>query len=294
MVFHYLYEMTRNLFLTLILVTFVDCRAQGQKVPEIGIVQSLENDSLLQSFGYKYLVENTSRLFSPRTVSESQFQLNLDAIKRSRITVLASNIFIPGELKVVGPNVDEQAVLEYVGVVFQRAQLAGLKMIIWGSGGSRRVPDGFDHGKAKEQFISIAKKIAALAEKHNIMLAVENLNSTETNFINTLQEALEIAKAVNHKNLRLCADLYHMLREDESPDIIKEAEGYVVYCELAEKEGRTPPGVNGDDFRPYFTALKNIGFDGKIVIECRWKDVGAESGMAYRELQKQIGDVFRM
>jgi sugar phosphate isomerase/epimerase len=37
--------------------------------------------------------------------------------------------------------------------------------------------------------------------------------------------------------------------------------------ELAEKEKRTPPGVTGDDFRPYFAALARGGFSGRMDIE---------------------------
>lgn len=204
----------------------------------------------------------------------------------------ACNIFIPTELKVVGPLINEADILAYVDKVFARAREAGLTMIIWGSGGSRRVPEGFDNAEAKRQFISIAKKIAPIASKYDIVLALENLNRTETNFINSVEEALEIVKAVNHKNLRLCVDIYHMLKENESPDAIAAAAGYVVYCEVAEKDRRTPPGTHGDNFVPYLMALKKIGFNGKIVIECHWSSVEKQGKPAYDELQKQILEVF--
>jgi sugar phosphate isomerase/epimerase len=284
--------MTKICFVVLICITCVAVNAQQRSVPEIGVVQNIENDSLLRAFGYRYLVENTSKFLSPRTVSEEQFQEKLAIIKRSRVPLYACNIFIPGDLKVVGPSVNENAVLEYVEKVFQRAQQAGLTMIIWGSGGSRRIPDGFDRQKAKGQFISIAKKIAATASKYNIILALENLNTAEVNFITTVKEALEIVKAVDHKNLRLCTDLYHMLKENESPDVIAAAKDYVVYCELAEKEGRTPPGVHGDNFRPYFSALKKIGFKGKVVIECNWGNIETQGDAAYRAVKKQLAEVF--
>jgi sugar phosphate isomerase/epimerase len=276
----------------LICLSSVVTHAQQKQVPEIGVVQDIENDSLLQIFGYRYLVENTSKFLSPRTVSDEQFQEKLNILRKSRIPLYACNIFIPGDLKVVGPSVNESEVLAYVEKVFARAQQAHLTMIIWGSSGSRRVPDGFDRAKAKEQFIAIAQKIAAVASRYNIILALENLNTTEANFITTVKEALEIVKAVNHKNLRLCTDIYHMLKENESPDIILKAKGYVVYCEVAEKEGRTPPGVHGDNFRPYLSALKKIGFSGKIVIECRWENFENQGEPAYLELEKQVREVF--
>ncbi len=45
----------------------------------------------------------------------------------------------------------------------------------------------------------------------------------------------------------------------------------IVHMEIAEKEGRTAPGVQGDDFRPYFQVLKKAGYHGAISLEGRWK-----------------------
>jgi sugar phosphate isomerase/epimerase len=262
--------------------------------PEIGVVQDIENDSLLKAFGYRYLVESTSKMLSPRNVSEEKFEQNLQNVKKLRTPLFACNLFIHGDLKVVGPNVDEKAVLSYVQVVFQRAEAAGLKMIIWGSGGSRGVPVGFDRTKAVAQFIYMARKIAVIAAKHNIVIALENLNSTECNFITTVKEAVEVVKSVDHKNLRLCIDIYHMLKESESPNVIASAKKYLVYCEIAEKEGRTPPGVHGDDFRPYFVELRKIGYSGKIMLECRWGNLEEQGVTAYTVLRKQIDEVWGM
>ncbi|HYF68360.1 MAG TPA: sugar phosphate isomerase/epimerase [Ohtaekwangia sp.] len=282
----------RLLLLCLITAFCSDLFSQRIELPEIGVVQSLEHDSLLHAQGYSYLVESTSRLLSPAQVSEEQFKQRLGEIKNSQIPVFACNLFIPGDLKVVGPAVNENAVLEYVKVVFQRAEAAGVKMIIWGSGGSRRIPDGFDHWKAKTQFISIAKKVADEARKHSIVLALENLNTTEVNFINSLAEGYDIAKAVDHPNFGLCADIYHMLKEDESPAIIVKAKSYVIYCEVAEEEERTAPGIHGENFKPYFEALKKIGYKGKIGIECRWRNVAQEGAPAYQYLKKQLEEVY--
>ncbi|WP_224996103.1 sugar phosphate isomerase/epimerase [Cesiribacter sp. SM1] len=263
------------------------------KIPDIGIVQDYENDSLLNAQGYRYLVESTQKIFSPAAVPEQEYRQHLEVLKRLRTPLLGSNLFIPGKLKVVGPQADEKAVLSYVSTVFQRAHAAGSRFIIWGSGGSRQVPAGFDRSTAKAQFVAMAKKVAALAKEYDITLALENLNSTEANFINTVAEALEVVKAVEHENFRLCLDIYHMLKEDESPSIIGQAKGYLVYCEVAEEEGRTAPGVHGEDFRPYFSALKSIGYQGPIVIECRWNNITAQGAEAQQYLRKQIDEAYR-
>lgn len=278
----------------LIALSVTSLKAQKKLIsPEIGVVQNLENDSLLQAYGYHYLVESAAKLVSPKNVSAQQFQEHQKKMKASRIPLYALNIFIPGDLKVVGPDVNEQAVLLYAEEVFQRCQAAGVERIIWGSGGSRRVPEAFDPIKAKEQFVSIAKKISTLAAKYKITLALENLNSTETNFITTVNEALDVVKKVDAKNFGLCVDIYHMLKEGESPAVIEKTAKYLIYCEVAEKENRTPPGVHGEDFRPYLTALKKVGYRDKIVIECRWEDVTAQGAKAYQYLKAQIDEVYR-
>ena len=260
--------------------------------PEIGIVQDLENDSLLRASGYRYLIESTAKCFSPIKVTEQQFQEKLSSIKKLKTPLFAVNLFIPGELKVVGPTVDEAAILAYTEKVLQRCKTADVKMITWGSGGSRRLPDGFDPLKAKEQFINIARKVAAQAAQYNIMLALENLNSTEANFITTLDAALDVVKKVDHPNFRLCADIYHMLKENEDPAIIEKGKRFIVHCEIAEKEKRTPPGTMGDDFRPYLKALNKINYKGKIILECRWENLATQAPLAYQELQKQLDDVY--
>jgi sugar phosphate isomerase/epimerase len=260
--------------------------------PEIGIVQNLENDSLLRASGYRYLIESTAKYFSPIKVTDQQFQEKLSSIKKLKTPLFAINLFIPGELKVVGPTVDENAILAYTEKVLQRCKSADVKMVTWGSGGSRRLPDGFDPIKAKEQFIYIARKIATQAAQYDVTLALENLNSTETNFITTLQQALDIVKQVDHPNLRLCADIYHMLKENEDPAIIDKGKGYIVHCEIAEKEKRTPPGTMGDDFRPYLRALKKINYTGKIILECRWENLALQAPLAFQEIEKQIDDEY--
>lgn len=260
--------------------------------PEIGIVQDYENDSLLNASGYKFLIESIGKCFSPIKVTDQQFEEKLSAIGKLKTPLFAVNLFIPGELKVVGPIVDEAAILAYTEKVLQRCKAANVKMITWGSGGSRRLPEGFDAIKAKDQFITIARKVAVQAAQYNIMLALENLNSTETNFITTLDEALDVVKKVNHPNFRLCADIYHMLKENENPAIIEKGEKYIVHCEIAEKEKRTPPGTKGDDFRPYLLALKKIKYKGNIILECRWDNLKEQAPLAYKALQTQLDDVY--
>ena len=286
--------MMKNILLFTLLVGWI-LPALPQRIskkPEIGIAQDFQNDSLLYASGYRYLVESIAKCFSPKNVSDQQFRDNLQAFEKLNLAIYAVNIFIPGDLKLVGPEVNEEAILSHAKGVFERCKTAGVKMVIWGSGGARRVPEGFDEGKAKDQFVSIARKVSVLAKQYKIVVALENLNRTETNFITTVDEAYKIVQKVNHPNLRLCVDIYHMLMEGEPPSVIEQTKPYLIHCDIAEKENRAPPGVKGDDFREYLKVLRTIGYTGKIILECRWENLAMQAKPARENLQKQIDEVY--
>jgi sugar phosphate isomerase/epimerase len=147
--------------------------------------------------------------------------------------------------------------------------------------------------QAKEQFISLCKKLSVQARKYDLQIVLENLNHTETNFLNKFSEVIEVATLVNEPNFKVCVDIYHMLMEAEPADVILKSKKYLVHCDIAEKDGRTPPGTHGDDFTPYLRALKQVGYKGKITLECNWSDVGTQLKSGRVALQNQLDKVFK-
>lgn len=281
----------------LLVLIFIYCSfqsiSQKKKLkPTIGIAENIANDSTITAAGYNCIVENLGKWISPKTVSDEQFTKNIELFKKLKTPIYAFNIFLPGDLKVVGPKVDEKAILDYVEIVMQRLSQTDTKMIIWGSGGSRNLPKGFDKEMATKQFIYIAKKIAQIALKYKIIVCLEALNTTECNFINSVKDALYVVKKVNNPNLRLNVDIYHMMKDNEGPDIIAKTKKYVMHVEIAEREGRTAPGVVGTDFKPYLKELAKVKFHEKIVIEGRWKNVVDIAKMSKDFLQKQVDEVW--
>ena len=286
--------MKTTLFAVLYFVMLSTGVAQHHTVkPGIGIATDYHYDSLLFAQGYCCLVESVQKILSPRIVSDDQFQVNAKVLKNLKTDLYAVNIFLPGDLKLVGPSVDEAAILSYAEIVFKRCQQLEIRLLVLGSGGARRIPEGFDSKEARRQFVSISQKLALHAKRYNITIALENLNSSETNFITTVKEALEIVKRVNQPNFKLCADIYHMLKENELPSAIEKAGAYLVHCDIAEKEGRTPPGTKGDDFRPYLSALRKVGYSGKIILECRWENLPSQVMPAITSLQHQLDEVYK-
>ncbi|WP_165824124.1 sugar phosphate isomerase/epimerase family protein [Pseudochryseolinea flava] len=257
----------------------------------LGLIAQPQYDSLLYASGFRLTGRTVESLLGPK-VSNAEFQAHVKSLHQLKCNVYVCNVLFPGSIKIAGPDVDQHEVLSYLEAVLVRAQHAGIKNLTLGSGGARRLPPGYDATIAKTRFIELSKQMAALAKKYAVTIILENLNSTETNFINTLRDATDIVKRVDHPNFRLNADIYHMLKERELPEAIENAKGLIVYCEIAESQKRSLPGVHGEDFRPYFAALKNIGYEGPIMIEGNVDNLTKDAPIAFRYLQSQLREVW--
>ena len=122
-----------------------------------------------------------------------------------------TNCFVPGELKIVGPAVDRVSLERYVATACERAEEAGVEVIVFGSGAARNVPGGFDRAKAHGQLVSFCRRIARFAGDHDVVIAIEPLNKAECNILTTVRECAVLVREVDHPAVRLHVDAYHLM-----------------------------------------------------------------------------------
>ncbi len=254
--------------------------------PLMGVCTGLNNREIAEKAGCEFIEEGVSRFLVPDK-PEADFEALLGKLSENRLKVLSCNGFIPATLRLTGSEVNHSEALAWAEIAIRRAGKAGVQYIVFGSGGARKIPEGFSREAARDQFVSLCKAMGPLAKKAGVTIVIEPLNRSETNFINSVSEGADIVKRVGHSNIRLLADIYHMMRESEGPESILKAGKLLRHCHIAEKETRSAPGVKGDDFTPYFAALSKIGYRGAISIESGWKDFGAEIGPAIETMKKQ-------
>ncbi|MDD4193028.1 MAG: sugar phosphate isomerase/epimerase, partial [Mangrovibacterium sp.] len=258
----------------------------AKSTPEIGICTGIGNYALVRKAGYAFMEEGVRGFLVP-SEPESVFFPILEKAKRSPVPVTACNSFLPGNMKSVGPDQATGEILRFAEVAFKRAKSSGVKIIVFGSGGSRSIPEGFSKEEATKQFVELCKQMGPIASKYKVIVVIEPLNTKECNFINSVAEGGEIVKAVNHRNIRLLADLYHMKMDGEGPENIIKYGKLLRHVHIAEKEGRSAPGTHGEDFTPYFDALKQVKYKGAISIECKWQDMEKQAAVAYRTILSQ-------
>lgn len=235
-------------------------------------------------------IEGHVQNFLKPEASDAEFSFHAAALRNCARSMPAANCFLPPDLKITGPVVDYPRLDRYAATAFRRAREIGMTVIVFGSAGARGVPDGFSHAYAFEQFVDVLRQFAPLAQAQGVTVVVEPLQRGECNFINTIIEGAEIVERVAHPNVKLLVDIFHMARNGEPPDSIVQVGRHVHHVHIAENKDRAAPGVHGEDFRPFFRALKKTGYNDRLTIEVIWNDLAKQVGPAIATLRQQLAE----
>ena len=86
--------------------------------------------------------------------------------------------------------------------------------------------------------------------------------------VNTSAQAIDIIKAINHKNLAFQYDIYHMqIMEGNLVNRIQEIIEYIGHIQFADTPGRHEPGSGEINFSYIFKTLDDIGWQGWLGAE---------------------------
>ncbi len=249
----------------------------------IGICTSVETfDS--PPAGVDYLEPSVADLLCPE---DDEAQATARA-RRAPIPTEAANCLLPRSCKTTGPDSDPDAVADRMGTILARAAAAGVEVLVFGSGGSRRVPDRWDPDRGGAQLFEHLTRWAPLAARAGVTICVEPLNRSDCNVLTTVDQAAALVRQVDHPQIRLLADTYHMGLDGDPPGAIARHGDLLAHVHVAEVRDRAAPGTGGQDLRPYFRALAEAGYQGRVSIEARWSDIHAQLPGALAALREQI------
>jgi sugar phosphate isomerase/epimerase len=239
--------------------------------PPLGVCISHTHSAALRMTGWDYIEESVQGFLQAHTTSPDRW-FGADAAVGSALPIYAANMMVPGDYKITGPDADSMRLSKYMAVVLSRAQRAGVRTIVFGSGGARQVPDGFDRERARGQIVTFLKSVAPLAEDHRVTIVVEHLNLKECNILNGVKECGDIVRAVGHPGVRLLLDSFHVWQDGIGWDEVRAELPLVRHVHLADKTSRHPPGQNPQttpmsDYSTLFRMLKEAGYKGRMSIE---------------------------
>ncbi|MHB1293600.1 MAG: sugar phosphate isomerase/epimerase family protein [Anaerolineae bacterium] len=234
--------------------------------------------------GYDYIEPTVISTLVPLE-SDETFAVKLPALSKLTPPIRAFNVFLASEIKVAGDAVDWDQVEHYVATAIRRAAGVGAKLIVFGSGKARSVPEGFSRATAWGQLVRFLNICAGHVAAAGITIAIEPLNRHESNIINTYLEGVQLAKDVDRSQVRVLADLYHMMMDSEPLDDISREPDWLTHVHVADSNRRYP-GSGSYPLARLVAILKDVGYEGGVSIECAWGDaLSEESGHALRFLR---------
>jgi D-psicose/D-tagatose/L-ribulose 3-epimerase len=119
----------------------------------------------------------------------------------------------------------------------------------------------------KNRAVEILRKAAEVAQQAKVMLSIEYLNRFECYFLTTAADARALVKAVNHPSFRSMYDTFHAnIEEKQVSKVIKEFADSFVHVHISEND-RGTPGTGHVAWDETFRALREVGYDGWLVIE---------------------------
>lgn len=231
----------------------------------LGICTRLAGLNEAAEAGFAFAEISTGELLSVE--SDADFSEVADRIRNAPLPVEAANCFIPGTIKVTGFDVDVTALRGHMEKVLRRAGEAGLSIMVFGSGGARKLPDGFSAEVGWDQLTEAALMAAEIGDRYGVTIVMEPLFKPACNLLNRVDQGVTLVDRVGHPRLKLLGDLFHMQAEAEPVENLIVAGDRLGHIHLATPSiPATGEGI-AYDFPAFFEALNAAGYDGRVSVE---------------------------
>ncbi len=225
----------------------------------------------LADFGFDFLELPMNFLHS---MTEEEQDAFLAEMKACGLTADSCCSFFGKEVVMMGDNVDLDIVKEATMKNIAVAEKFGMKVIVIGSGGARKIPEGYPIEKAKERFASVVRACADICREKGMKVVIEPLRRSETNFINTALDGLEMKEYIDHPAVGCLVDFFHLYTNEEDYNTVKELGDNLIHAHLARPNpDRLPPREEDKEtVRQWIEILKGMDYKGRLVVECAWRN----------------------
>ena len=116
-------------------------------------------------------------------------------------------------------------------------------------------------------FVDIIREFDAVLQPGAHML-IETINRYESKYLNSMASCKDIIQKAGTQNVGILADTFHMAIEEASiPDAILDGGDMIKYVHLGDNN-RLAPGLGSTNWKAAVAALKKIGYDGYMNLEC--------------------------
>ena len=238
--------------------------------------------------GFDYVetnFQNISRSADP------EFEAFKTALEETEILCESANCFIPGDLPIIGTDFARDEMKAFIENGMRRGAEIGLKKVVFGSGGARSLPEGYNYADGIKELAAFLRDVVSpIGEKYGVTVVIEPLRRNECNVIHTLDEGSMLAAFVGKNNIACLADLYHMWGIGDDYENIRKLKGCIKHAHLANpvkpdgsRNRAFPHSVDEFDYRGFIDALEYAGCE-TCSIEAKCEDFESETPLAAKVL----------
>jgi D-psicose/D-tagatose/L-ribulose 3-epimerase len=170
----------------------------------------------------------------------------------------------------------QQSSLDYLSKVLDQMVVLDCPSVVgpvYSSVGRADAVAPADYRKQWKTVVKHLKTLSRRAEKLGKQICLEPLNRFETDFINTCDQGLQMLHDVGSPALKMHLDTFHMNIEEKTQAAAIRKAGKSLGHFHACGSDRGTPGGDHIDWPSIARALKQIGYDGHVVIESFTTDV---------------------
>ncbi|HEV2356582.1 MAG TPA: sugar phosphate isomerase/epimerase family protein [bacterium] len=146
------------------------------------------------------------------------------------------------------------------------------------------IPAGTDRSVAEERVVQGLGTVARAARTAGVRLVVEPINRYESNWLNTVDEVLDLLNRLGEDNVGVLPDTFHMnIEEADLPAALRRGGPRVWHVHMADSNRRAP-GWGHLAFAPVVQTLREMGYGGFAsaeilqtpgVLDAAWQTIGA-------------------
>jgi D-psicose/D-tagatose/L-ribulose 3-epimerase len=217
---------------------------------------------------------------APFTLSTSPEKISTADAAKIRATVEASGLVVTGlhwllvkpeGLSLTDPDaaVRTRTLAVMTHLIGLCAELGGA-VLVHGSPKQRQIAPGETHAIALARLQDGLAQVALAAARVGVIYCIEPLSRRETELVNTISEAAELVRSIDHPNLRTMIDCSAagLTETDSIASLIERwlPTGLIAHVQVNDPN-RRGPGQGDMQFAPILAALKRHGYDGTVAVE---------------------------
>ncbi len=174
-----------------------------------------------------------------------------------------------------------QRTRDYLVALLELCSDLGGRVLVLGSPKQRDILKGQTKQGAWRRAVDLLNSVLEGAAESGLTICLEPLSPAETNFINTVEEGMQMVHEINHPNFKIHLDVKAMCSEGKGasmrnyasrvaqsvPAIIRSVKATDVGHFHVNDPNLYGPGMGEVDYAPIAKAIRDIGYDKWLSVE---------------------------